>query len=105
MKIRKKAVVVDGAVWTGDPKQIWPKSHAAEAMTWHTKDGSFLGSGSTAPEQATLIIPTLEGDHNATPGDVIIRGIENEFYPCRKSVFVATYDVLERDPTEPDPFA
>ena len=39
-----------------------------------------------------MTIPTLEGDHRATPGDWIIRGVKGEFYPCRDDIFAATYE-------------
>jgi hypothetical protein len=38
-----------------------------------------------------LAIPTLEGVMIATEGDWIIRGVEGEIYPCRDSIFQATY--------------
>lgn len=39
----------------------------------------------------TLIIPTLEGDHTASSGDWIIKGIKGELYPCKPDIFEATY--------------
>jgi|tagenome__1003787_1003787.scaffolds.fasta_scaffold20843146_2 hypothetical protein len=39
-----------------------------------------------------LVIPTLEGDHLATEGDWIIRGIQGELYPCKPDIFEATYE-------------
>lgn len=39
-----------------------------------------------------LIIPTLEGDMIAQPGDYIIRGIKGEFYPCKPDIFADTYE-------------
>ena len=33
-----------------------------------------------------LIIPTLEGDHIASVGDMIIKGVAGEFYPCKFEV-------------------
>lgn len=39
-----------------------------------------------------VVIPTLEGDHEASPGDWIIRGIRGEFYPCKPDIFAATYE-------------
>ena len=39
-----------------------------------------------------LIIPTLEGDMTAQPGDWIIKGVKGEFYPCRNDIFEATYE-------------
>lgn len=41
-----------------------------------------------------LRIKTLEGTMTATPGeDVILRGVHGEFYPCKTSVFLETYDL------------
>lgn len=40
----------------------------------------------------SLIIPTLEGQHKAMPGDYIIRGVKGEFYPCKPDIFALTYD-------------
>lgn len=42
---------------------------------------------------ATCIIPTLEGQHIATEGDYIIRGVEGEFYPCKPGIFEKTYEL------------
>lgn len=41
-----------------------------------------------------LIIPTLEGDMTARPGDFIIQGVEGEFYPCKPGIFRQTYKEL-----------
>lgn len=43
-----------------------------------------------------LIISTLEGVHEASPGDWIIRGIKGELYPCKPDIFEATYERVER---------
>ena len=40
-------------------------------------------------------IETLEGTMVAEPGDWIITGVENERYPCKPSVFAATYEPAE----------
>ena len=42
--------------------------------------------------KCTCIIPTLEGEHIATEGDWIIKGIEGEFYPCKPDIFEKTYE-------------
>jgi hypothetical protein len=41
----------------------------------------------------TLTIPTLEGDHTASSGDWIIKGIKGELYPCKPDIFEATYSL------------
>ena len=42
----------------------------------------------------SLIIPTLEGDHEARPGDWIIMGIKGEIYPCKPDIFEQTYEAV-----------
>jgi len=39
-----------------------------------------------------LFIVTLEGTKKASIGDYIIKGIENDFYPCKESIFNLTYN-------------
>lgn len=39
-----------------------------------------------------LIIPTLEGEMEASPGDWIIKGVKGELYPCKPDIFEATYE-------------
>ena len=45
--------------------------------------------------QGVLVIPTLEGNHTASAGDWIIRGINGEFYPCKPDIFTATYEPVD----------
>lgn len=40
-------------------------------------------------------IDTLEGRMFVSEGDYIITGIEGEKYPCKKSIFEASYDPVE----------
>ena len=40
----------------------------------------------------TLTIKTLEGEHIASIGDYIIRGVEGELYPCKPEIFKKTYE-------------
>lgn len=42
-----------------------------------------------------LVVKTLEGDMDVKPGDWIIRGVEGEIYPCKNSIFKATYEAVE----------
>lgn len=39
-----------------------------------------------------IVIPTLEGRMIAVQEDWIIKGVEGEIYPCKPSVFMATYE-------------
>lgn len=40
-----------------------------------------------------IIISTLEGDMKASVGDYIIKGVNDEFYPCKPDIFAKTYEV------------
>lgn len=40
-------------------------------------------------------IKTLEGDMALTEGDMVIRGVKGEFYPCKPDIFAATYEPAE----------
>ena len=42
-----------------------------------------------------IVIRTLEGDMVAKPGDMLIRGIQGEFYPCKPDIFAETYEPAE----------
>lgn len=83
-KYRKKPVVIDAYqlpaqdVDTPDSFHVW------------CEDVGF--SKFESGRDQTLVIPTLEGDHTAQPGDWIIKGIAGEFYPCKPDIFAATYE-------------
>lgn len=40
-------------------------------------------------------ICTLEGDMDCIEGDFIIKGVDGEVYPCKRSIFEKTYDLAE----------
>ena len=39
-----------------------------------------------------LVISTLEGDMTVRLGDWVIKGVNDEFYPCKPDIFNKTYD-------------
>lgn len=47
-----------------------------------------------------LFVKTLEGLHEASPGDWIIKGVKNELYPCKPEIFAMTYDPAPEPETE-----
>ena len=44
--------------------------------------------------EAFCEINTLEGVMRANGGDYIIKGVNNEVYPCKEVIFIKTYDKL-----------
>ncbi len=66
----------------------------ASGSMWAAPGQPFIGEGDPPKE---LFVGTMEGQHIASKGDWIIRGIKGELYPCKPDIFDATYD-----PAQPD---
>ena len=45
----------------------------------------------------TITIHTLEGEMKCSGKDYIIQGIDGELYPCRRDIFLKTYEKFEED--------
>lgn len=87
---RKKPVDVQAIKWTGnnlreiiDFTGLHP---SAEKWTWEEYDSIVKEEG--------LKIFTLEGPMMASIGDMIIRGVKGEFYPCKPDIFEQTYSLI-----------
>lgn len=72
-------------------------------LTEECKKGSLFYENNVAsikihqPEVSTLIIKTLEGNMEAKNGDYIIKGVNGEFYPCKKDIFEKTYEEVNEN--------
>ena len=85
---RKKPVVVEAVQWTGE-------NHAEMCEFIDPEVFEII-------PRVGLVIHTLEGDHHASPGDYIIKGVNGEFYPCKPDIFAKTYEsVTLTPPNEP----
>lgn len=90
-KYRKKPVVIeavqfDGSWESAKPILEWMEealSLEATSPTWMDINGG------------EIYIWTLEGRMIASKGDFIIKGVKNEFYPCKPEIFEATYELVE----------
>lgn len=83
MKFRKKPVVIEAVQWTGD--------------NWE-KLVEFCPYGLTYDYPAyvkSITVKTLEGQHTCSLNDWIVKGVKNEFYPCKPDIFEATYERVE----------
>ena len=93
MKFRKKPVVIEAMTFYGPSVAIHDIDYAMLFDDWlvqrqpKDKPCRYVGS--------KLIIPTLEGDMEASVGDVIICGVKGELYPCKPDIFDATYEAVE----------
>lgn len=84
MKYRKKPVVVDAIQWTG--------RNLDDCI-------EFLGASFGGHFWVNNIkVLTLEGEHTASKGDWLIRGIQGEHYPCKPDIFDKTYEPAEDCP-------
>lgn len=86
-KYRKKPVVIEAIRWTGENKEEILKFCGDTAEI----DESMKDPVTNIP-LAGLFIHTLEGDHYAAIGDMIIKGVHGEFYPCKPDIFEKTYE-------------
>ena len=80
-KFRKKPVVIDAVRWTGENME--------EISAFYIGAEFNVGPGVIVPE---CFIRTLEGTMIARKGDWIIKGVSEEFYPCKPDIFAATYE-------------
>lgn len=88
MKFKKKPVEIEAwqlPLTKEDRKDIIFK------MKCHERDIVILKTNENN-EDVKLEIKTLEGIMIAQNNDWIIKGVEGEFYPCKDSVFQATYE-------------
>lgn len=87
-KYRKKPVVIEAVQFTGTPES---SEEVAEFLGgFHATNHQF-----DADTTKGLTIKTLEGEHHASVGDWIIRGVKGEFYPCKPDIFAATYEPVD----------
>jgi hypothetical protein len=50
------------------------------------------GIHSALDDPSAFVVPTLEGPHQVSWGDRIIRGVSGEFYPIKPDIFEETYE-------------
>lgn len=90
MKYRKKPVIIDAVKWTGNNHR-----EMFDFLT-STTDQLIDSSGEHfyichEKVEGGLVINTLEGEHLASIGDYIIKGVAGEYYPCKPDIFEKTY--------------
>ena len=79
-KYRKKPVVIEAAQLTKDNGQ--------EIVDW------IKGRHAQVYPDGEVWIETLEGIMKAGIGDWIIKGVKDEFYPCKPDIFEMTYEEI-----------
>jgi len=82
MKYRKKPIIIDAIQYTDN----------ADEIIKFTNNKAMMVTG-----LSYMVIPTLEGNHSASVGDWIIKGVKGEFYPCKPDIFDMTYEKVEEE--------
>lgn len=100
-RYRKKPVEISAAKWDGTAEQATP------LIEWMLQNGETANYYCEPPcsekeEGHVIRIYTLEGAMDAQPGDYIICGVANEFYPCKPDIFAATYESATDNEAEAD---
>jgi hypothetical protein len=81
MKYRKKPVIIEAVKWKGfNENEIFEFTQ---------------GKADYCANDCRMFINTLEGTMEASIGDYIIKGINEEFYPCKPNIFEKTYEKVE----------
>jgi hypothetical protein len=87
-RFRKRPVEIEAVQFTRDNGTIVAK--------WCGGRWTYEAKPSDPSDVAEwVLIPTLEGQMQASLGDWIIRGVQGEFYPCKPDIFAATYEVVD----------
>lgn len=85
-RYRTKPCEIEAVIWNG--KNI-------DEISDFCRDSVLINSLDVDPPFYSLSISTLEGHMHASVGDYIIRGLQNEYYPCKPSVFEKKYELVE----------
>ena len=94
---RKKPIVVEADVFPGMDKP-WKASSTYIQGDVRRKSLSIVHcKHCDKPMNVHGLIETLEGEHIVCPGDYVIKGINGEFYPCKKDIFMKTYEKVETE--------
>jgi hypothetical protein len=83
MKFRKKPVVIEAEKF--DPDHLPLPFFKRGDPCMFGPDGGDSG----------WYVETIEGPLHISTGDMIIRGVKGEFYPCKPDIFAATYEPVE----------
>jgi hypothetical protein len=92
-KYRKMPVVVEAEKFDGT------RASAEKIVEWINNNRGRSCVTSSTKSEANVMIHTLEGGMRALSGDMVIRGVQGEFYPCKPDIFEETHLC---DPTDTD---
>jgi len=92
MRYKTKPCKIEAIQWNGDNLEEI-KSFVGDSLNYEIVDYAWkLG---ICKPYVLMEILTLEGIMRAEEGDYIIKGLRNEFYPCKPDVFEKKYELVE----------
>lgn len=86
---RKKQVVINA----------WPAKEISffAVNDWSKMPKEIKDVGWVFLTNGEINIPTLEGTMKANKDDMIIQGVNGEFYPCKQDIFEKTYELFKQE--------
>lgn len=88
VKYRKKPVVIEAVQFNGHEDYL-------KIVEWsRTSENTLSAEELFEFRTPIMLVNTLEGTMAANPGDYIIKGINDEFYPCKPDIFEKTYELV-----------
>lgn len=99
---KKRPVIIQAIKWTGDNLFDVIKFMSGAPSIQTDIGAAKWNEYCDLVQDSGLIIKTLEGQHIATVGDMIIRGVKGEFYPCKPDIFDMTYELSAPSPAGVD---
>lgn len=85
-KYVKRPITVEAIIWDGN--------NESEVMSFVGAHCFVINKTTMFGTEKNLVINTLEGEHIASVGDYIVKGIKGEFYPVKPDIMEKTYDVI-----------
>ena len=96
-RYKRKAIVLEGLVWTEENHRemfnFLEGYDPGKAM--NSVGENFYLDFSRKSRSGFLIIKTLEGEHVASKGDVIMKGTLGDFWPVKPKAHELTYDEVD----------
>lgn len=92
-KYRKKPVVIEAMEFLGNEVTRSEQEASAHSIVRWIGEHGHSAASMDSSRGRYVVIATLEGKMEATPGDFIIKGVQGEFYPCKPDIFAKTYEL------------
>lgn len=83
---RKRPIEIEARQYDGSP------ASARELINWTRNSKTKCYMDVNADGERQLSINTLQGALWISTNDWVIKGVANEFYPCKPDIFARTYE-------------